>query len=93
VSRFLDDLFALNGRTAVVTGGNSGIGREIGRALAHAGARVVLIARGQDRLRDAADELRAAGCTADYVGADVGDRDAVRRVAEPAVVDGGFSST
>ena len=50
----LSDL-PLAGRAALVTGGSSGIGRGIALALAQAGARVVIVARGEDRLREVAE--------------------------------------
>ncbi|GIJ49957.1 2-deoxy-D-gluconate 3-dehydrogenase [Virgisporangium aliadipatigenens] len=70
-------LFDLSGRTALVTGGSSGIGRAMAAALAGAGARVVLMARGEGPLREAASEMGAT-----YVPADVGDRSALLRAAE-----------
>jgi NADP-dependent 3-hydroxy acid dehydrogenase YdfG len=53
-------LTALSGRTAVVTGASRGIGAAISTALAGAGARVVMIARNEVRLRDAARPLIGA---------------------------------
>ncbi|MGW9177916.1 SDR family NAD(P)-dependent oxidoreductase [Streptomyces decoyicus] len=79
---YLDALFSLAGRTALVTGGSSGIGRAIAGALGRAGAEVVLLARNVDQLRSAAAELRAAGATAHWIAADLGDRDALHRGAE-----------
>jgi NAD(P)-dependent dehydrogenase (short-subunit alcohol dehydrogenase family) len=81
---YLAELFSLDGRVAVVTGGSSGIGAEMARALALAGARVVLVARDAARLGEAADRLRAAGGKADWVGADLADRSEVERAAEQA---------
>ena len=43
----------LDGKVAIVTGGNSGIGEATGKVLARAGARVALLARGQDKGRSA----------------------------------------
>jgi NAD(P)-dependent dehydrogenase (short-subunit alcohol dehydrogenase family) len=80
---YLDRLFSLAGRVAVVTGGSSGIGRGIATALGQAGASVVLIARGQGGLDDTLAELRGLGCQATAVRADLGDRNAVA-VAAPA---------
>ena len=53
--------FDLAGRTALVTGASAGIGYALARGLAGAGARVVLNARGVDKLEAAAGRLRAEG--------------------------------
>jgi NAD(P)-dependent dehydrogenase (short-subunit alcohol dehydrogenase family) len=81
---YLDGLFSLSGRVAVVTGGSSGIGAGMAAALGQAGARVVLVARDAARLGPAADGLRAAGCEAAWVSADLSARSGVERGAEEA---------
>ena len=81
---FLLSLFSLEGRVALVTGGSSGIGHGIARALALAGARVVLLARSEDPLDRAVLALQAAGCDAAWVSADLADRAAVLRGAAAA---------
>jgi NAD(P)-dependent dehydrogenase (short-subunit alcohol dehydrogenase family) len=82
---FLDGLFSLEGRVALVTGGSSGIGHAMARALALAGARVVLLARGQDRLAGAAAAIQSAGGTAAWVQADLADPAMAQRAAEETV--------
>jgi NAD(P)-dependent dehydrogenase (short-subunit alcohol dehydrogenase family) len=84
MTAYLDQLFSLRGRVAVVTGGSSGIGRAIALALGQAGAAIVVIARGEQNLRDAVAELAAAGCEAASVPADLGDRQALHRAADEA---------
>ena len=81
---YLGTLFSLDGRVALVTGGSSGIGRAIGRALAGAGARVVLLARREDALREATAAIEAAGGTAAWVSGDLGDRASTLAGAERA---------
>lgn len=80
----LGPLFSLDGRTAVVTGGSSGIGRAIAGALAGAGARVVVVARRERPLADTVTELTDAGGTAAWVSADLGTRDGVRAAGDEA---------
>jgi NAD(P)-dependent dehydrogenase (short-subunit alcohol dehydrogenase family) len=84
VTSYLDDLFSLSSRGAVVTGGSSGIGRAIALALGKAGARVVIIARNPANLSDAVAELTEAGCAAASVSADLGDRADLARAADEA---------
>ncbi|HYX61100.1 MAG TPA: SDR family oxidoreductase, partial [Streptosporangiaceae bacterium] len=81
---FLAELFSLDGRVAVVTGGSSGIGAGMAAALAQAGARVVLVARDAGRLEEAAARLRACGAEAAWVSADLAERAEVARAAAAA---------
>jgi gluconate 5-dehydrogenase len=80
----LAPLFDLSGRRALVTGGNSGIGEAMARALGLAGAQVLLVARREAELRAAAERLRADGVNADSLAADLCDVDALRAAATQA---------
>ncbi|MEV0617518.1 SDR family oxidoreductase [Nonomuraea sp. NPDC050404] len=84
MSDYLRELFSLHGRRALVTGGSSGIGYAMAEAIGRAGAEVVLVARGEGALDEAAARLRGHGVTASWISADLGDADAVRRVCDTA---------
>jgi NADP-dependent 3-hydroxy acid dehydrogenase YdfG len=75
----------LSGKTALVTGASSGIGRSTALALAGAGARVALVARRADRLRDLADEIEAGGGKALARATDVTDEQDATRAVEDTV--------
>ena len=70
-------LFDLTGRLALVTGSSKGIGLAMARALAEAGAAIVLNARDPERLDEARATLAAEGHTVHVAGFDVTDREAV----------------
>jgi 3-oxoacyl-[acyl-carrier protein] reductase len=74
--------FSLTGRVAVVTGAASGIGREIAKVLAQAGARLVLADVNEAGLADTAGLVEAAGGTATTRRLDVSDREAVEALAD-----------
>lgn len=77
--------FDLTGRTALVTGGSGGLGREMVLALADAGARVVVHHFGQEsEARRLADDLESRGSESAVVEGDVSDWDAVAKFVEAA---------
>lgn len=83
-------LFDLSGKTAIVTGGGKGIGRQMAQGLAEAGANVVLCARQADRCEQAAAELAEQfGVKALGLGCDVRDTEQVQAVVARTVTDFG----
>jgi NAD(P)-dependent dehydrogenase (short-subunit alcohol dehydrogenase family) len=85
MTRFLDQMFSLQGRTALVTGGSSGIGLAMAEALGLSGASVVLLARDAARLLAAGERLSGQGINVATVAADLAEADEVDRAAELSV--------
>lgn len=77
----LDTLFDLSGRSALVTGGNSGIGLAIARALGMQGATLHLAARDGDKLNAACATLAQDGITAMAHPADLTDAEGLKALA------------
>lgn len=65
------DLFRLDGKRALITGGSRGLGRAIAQAFAEAGADLVLVGTDPDNLSRARDELQPTGRRVDVVRADL----------------------
>jgi NAD(P)-dependent dehydrogenase (short-subunit alcohol dehydrogenase family) len=78
-------LFDLSGRTAVVVGGTSGIGRTLALGLADAGADVVVVGRRQALVTDAAAAIESRGRRTLRMTADVTDRVSLERVRDACV--------
>lgn len=76
-SSVLEREFGLRGRTALVTGGSSGIGRAIAVGLAGAGAQVIVVARTVATIQDTVAEIEAAGAVAIGLPADLATREGV----------------
>jgi len=74
----------IEGAGTLITGGSRGLGAALGRELARRGARVVLVARGEEEVEAVAAEIRAAGGVAHALAADVGDKNAVYAIAGAA---------
>jgi NAD(P)-dependent dehydrogenase (short-subunit alcohol dehydrogenase family) len=76
------DLFRLEGRTAIVTGGGRGLGEYMARALADVGATVVLCSRKAAACEAVAAQITAAGGRALAIACDVADEGDVERVVD-----------
>src|SRR5207247_1182394 len=76
------ELFDLHGKVAIVTGGGSGLGRQMASALAEMGADIVLCARNAERCAQTAAELAALGVRALGFRCDVTSPDDVRAMVE-----------
>jgi NAD(P)-dependent dehydrogenase (short-subunit alcohol dehydrogenase family) len=74
----------LAGKTALVTGGTSGIGRATAEALAREGAHVLVSGRNEERGAEVVAAIREAGGRAEFVLADLGNADDVRALAAHA---------
>jgi NAD(P)-dependent dehydrogenase (short-subunit alcohol dehydrogenase family) len=79
----------LTGSTALITGATSGIGKATADHLAALGAHVIVSGRDKTRGDAVVDGIRAAGATADFIAADLGDEHSVRQLAARATETGG----
>ena len=82
MTRTVQQLFDLTGKTALVTGGSRGLGLQIAQALGEAGARVMLSSRKAADLEEATAELQAAGIDTRWIAADCAKEDDIRRLAD-----------
>ena len=81
MTRNIQQLFDLKGKTALITGGSRGLGLQMAHALGEAGARVMLSSRKAEDLEQAAAELQAAGIDARWIAADCGKESEIQRLA------------
>src|SRR3954469_20009447 len=82
MTRTIQQLFDLEGKVALVTGGSRGLGLQIAHALGEAGAKVMLSARKQGELEEAVAQLQAAGIDARWIAADCAKEEDIRRLAD-----------
>ncbi len=80
MTRTVQQLFDLTGKTALVTGGSRGLGLQMAQALGEAGARVVLTSRKAADLEQAAATLQAQGIDAQWIAADCADEADIQRL-------------
>jgi len=83
----------LSEQTIVITGASSGIGLATARRAAREGAKVLLVARNEDALREAVDSIRLRGGKADFLAIDITAADAPERIgAKARSAFGGFDT-
>jgi NAD(P)-dependent dehydrogenase (short-subunit alcohol dehydrogenase family) len=85
MTRTIQQLFDLTGQVALVTGGSRGLGLQMAHALGEAGAKIMLSSRKSEDLEAAAAELKAAGIEAQWIAADCGKEEDIRRLAAETV--------
>ena len=81
-ARTVQQLFNLEGKTALVTGGSRGLGLQMAHALGEAGARVMLASRKADELEQACAELQTDGIDARWTAADCAQEADIARLVQ-----------
>nr|WP_315463883.1 SDR family oxidoreductase [uncultured Rhodoferax sp.] len=82
MTRTIQQLFDLTGKTALITGGSRGLGLQLAHALGEAGAKVLISSRKAADLEEACAELQAAGIDARWVAADCAKESEIQRLAD-----------
>ncbi len=82
MSRSVQDLFNLEGKTALVTGGSRGLGLQMAHALGEAGAKIVITSRKAADLEEAAAELAGKGIDARWIAADCAKEEDITRLVD-----------
>ncbi len=82
MTRTIQQLFDLSGKTALVTGGSRGLGLQLAHALGEAGARIMLSSRKASDLEEATAQLQDAGIDARWTAADCAQEADIRRLAD-----------
>lgn len=85
MTRSIQQLFDLKGKTALVTGGSRGLGLQMAQALGEAGAKVMLSSRKAEDLLESADILKAAGIDVDWIAADCSKEADIRALADETI--------
>ena len=89
MNSYLESLFSLKGKVAVVTGGGRGLGKGMAMGLAGAGAEVALVSRTQKELKETVEEIRAKGGKAGAYPADVSKLDQIPALVQSIYRDKG----
>jgi gluconate 5-dehydrogenase len=89
MSRTIQQLFDLRGKTALITGGSRGLGLQLARALGEAGATLMLSSRKAQDLEQAAAALKAEGIDARWIAADCAQDAEIKRLADETLAQFG----
>jgi len=81
-ANYLNDLFGLSGKTAVVIGGTGVLGGAFAEALAGAGAHTIVVGRSEERGNACVDRITEAGGSAEFIAADVTSSDDLQAIVE-----------
>ncbi|AXI10231.1 gluconate 5-dehydrogenase [Oceanobacillus zhaokaii] len=76
------DLFSLDGKTAIVTGGGRGLGAQMARAFAEAGANIVVCSRKLDACKEISEEIKGLGVDSLAIQCDVANHEDVKKVVK-----------
>jgi 2-deoxy-D-gluconate 3-dehydrogenase len=83
------EMFSLKGKSGIVTGAGSGIGKAIAKGLVQAGAEIVIVGRNRERLEKAATEIEKFGGPVIALQADISKMEEIKKVVDRAVKEFG----
>src|SRR4030042_1470941 len=77
--------FSLKGKSGIVTGGGSGIGKAIAKGMVEAGAEVVIAGRNKERLEEAVNEIEKFGGSVVAIEADISKMEDIKKLVDQTV--------
>ena len=89
MSAYLENLFGLTGKSAVVIGGTGTLCGVMAQGLAEAGASVVIVGRSEEKAKERLDLIAAAGGKGSFFAADVADRSSLQALCDHVVATHG----
>jgi len=86
---YLENLYSLSGKVAVVIGGTGKLCGHMAQGLAQAGAQVILVGRSEIKAQEKMESIRSLGGKAEFIQADISNKEEIQNILEKSLIQAG----